>query len=358
MIFGAPLLALVGGFLGAGRTTLLLRAARQLEDRHISVAIITNAQGAALVDTRLAKSAGIATEEVAGGCFCCRFSEFTASALRLLASSPQVIFAEPVGSCVDLSATTLQPLKQMYGNRFRLAPFTVLVDPARARQLLAPGADPSLSYIFRNQLAEADLVCLTKSDRFQGLPELPGGFNMRLSARTGDGVAAWLRELLSGSRRAATRTVDVDYDVYAAAEASLAWLNWDGSIHLRAAMSPALVVGPLLDGLDHAFTRAGVEIAHLKILDQCRTAYMTAGICHNGDEQEVDGDLDAPPTVHHELVLNIRARGAPEILQSVVKHAIARLPGTASVRLFECFRPSAPKPEHRIAAIKAKVAGV
>jgi len=61
-----PTLVLVGGFLGAGKTTLLLRAARLLHDRGMRAAIITNDQGGALVDTRMAAAAGFDAGEIAG----------------------------------------------------------------------------------------------------------------------------------------------------------------------------------------------------------------------------------------------------------------------------------------------------
>src|SRR5580692_5640131 len=159
-----PTLVLVGGFLGAGKTTLLLRAARLLHDRGMRAAIITNDQGGALVDTRMATALGFDAGEIAGACFCCRFGDFIAAAESLLAVKPDVIFAEPVGSCMDLSATVLQPLKQLHGNQFRLAPYSVLVDPQRAVELAQRDADPNLVYLFQNQINEADLVLYTKSD--------------------------------------------------------------------------------------------------------------------------------------------------------------------------------------------------
>ena len=107
-----PHLILVGGFLGAGKTTLILAAARLLADRGLRSAIILNDQGESLVDTELARSSGFDAAEVTGGCFCCRFSELMRIADQLRAHSPDVIFAEPVGSCTDLSATILQPIQQ------------------------------------------------------------------------------------------------------------------------------------------------------------------------------------------------------------------------------------------------------
>ena len=62
---------LVGGFLGAGKTTTMLAAARLLEARGERVAVITNDQGTDLVDTRLAQLVGereCRVAEVTGGC--------------------------------------------------------------------------------------------------------------------------------------------------------------------------------------------------------------------------------------------------------------------------------------------------
>ena len=346
-----PLLLLVGGFLGSGKTTLLLETAARLGKAGSRVALITNDQGGALVDTRLATASGTDTEEIIGGCFCCRFSDLMDSAERLRAHDPDVILAEPVGSCIDIAATVLQPIKQFYSGRYRLAPFTVLVDPRRAQELLAPDADPHLAYLFTNQLAEADLICFSKADLYNEFPTLPWGVASRLSPVTGEGVAGWLREVLAGSHIPGSRILeDVDYGRYAEAEAALGWLNWQANLQLADPLSPAAVVGPLLDSLDELLSRSGIEIVHLKVFDQAPTGYIKASLCRNGDEPFVNGALDASPAQRHELLLNLRATGAPDVLEKIVTQAAARLSGKATVLHFESFRPAPPKPEHRIAA--------
>ena len=210
-----PWLIVVGGFLGAGKTTLLIAAARLLAARGVRVALVLNDQGGELVDTRWASIAGVAAGEVTGGCFCCRLSDLLRAADRLLAEhSPEVLLAEPVGSCTDISATVLNPLARDFPGRFRLAPFTVLVDPERARRLLASEADPNLRFLFLNQIEEADLVCFSKSDVHAEVPALPHPAVRRLSAKTGEGVAAWLDEILGGSLPAAARLLSIDYEYY------------------------------------------------------------------------------------------------------------------------------------------------
>ncbi len=344
-----PLLVLVGGFLGAGKTRLLLHAAERLRTGGARVALITNDQGGALVDTKLAEVSGLDAEEITGGCFCCRFSHLVNAAERLCAHDPDVILVEPVGSCIDISATVLQPLKQLYRDQFRLAPYTVLVDPQRAAELLAPGADADLAYLFRNQMEEADLVCFSKADLYSEFPELSPGFALQLSAVTGRGVGEWMHEILAGSHVPGSRLLDVDYARYANAEAALGWLNWQAELRLRIPLSPAQVAGPLLDDLDQRLSSLGARIAHLKILDESGSGYIKASVCRNGEEPLVQGALDAAPAQMHRLLINLRARAAPDLLDEAVNAATAKLDGQCSMLHFECFRPAPPNPEYRIA---------
>ncbi len=237
-------LILVGGFLGAGKTTLLLAAGARLRAMGRRAGVILNDQGEELVDTRLAQAAGFAAEEITGGCFCCRFSDFITAVQRFQsASAPEFILTEPVGSCTDLSATILQPIKRFYGDRFRLAPLTVLVDPARARELLGPNADPLAAYLFRQQIAEADIVRYSKADLHQSFPPLAGISARPLSAHTGAGIVEWLDEVLSGEVRAGERLLDIDYARYAEAEAALGWLNWHGELRTARPLTPAAIAG-------------------------------------------------------------------------------------------------------------------
>jgi CobW/HypB/UreG, nucleotide-binding domain len=345
-----PMIVVVGGFLGAGKTTLLLHAASLLEGAGVRAGIITNDQGGALVDTRLAARVTPDTEEVTGGCFCCHFSDFLDAADRLREHDVDVILAEPVGSCIDVAATVLRPVRQYHADRYRLAPFTVLVDPVRARELLAPGADPHLAWLFANQLAEADLVCYTRADRCTDFPELSGGYAHRLSGATGMGARAWLAEVLEGARPAGQHVLrDVDYARYAEAEAALGWMNWHALLRLDRPLSPAQVVGPFLDLLDEILSREGIAITHLKVLDEAATGFIRASLCRNREEPAVEGTLDASPAGEHDVVLNLRACAAPERLRAALMEAGRCFPGNAAELRLDCFRPPAPQPEHRLA---------
>lgn len=162
------LIACVGGFLGAGKTTTLQRAAAEFANRGLKVGVITNDQGAGLVDTEALRQQGFITEEITGGCFCCKFDELVETAGALIEKEkPDVLLAEAVGSCTDLSATVYQPLQRYYPDRFRLAPLTIVVEPDRIRSLREAGHShfpESVRYLFSKQLAEADLIVLNKID--------------------------------------------------------------------------------------------------------------------------------------------------------------------------------------------------
>src|ERR1700733_6918958 len=341
-----PWVVLVGGFLGAGKTTLILAAARELQRRGLRSAMVWNDQGNDLVDSRLAALSGAHSGEVTGGCFCCRLSQLIDAIDDLRAHAPDVIFAEPVGSCTDLSATVLRPLLE-YSETYQLAPLTVLVDPLRARSMLEEDADLDMRFLFDKQLQEADLVCFTKSDLYADYPVMGLPHARQLSAKSGQGVAAWLNEVLSGAIARADQTLEIDYSEYARAEAALAWLNLRAAFEPKSLLSPAMLLGPLLDHLDAALSAEKIPIAHLKAIVTSPTGFLKAAICGNGQEPVVEGDLDASAAGKLELLLNLRAVGQPAQVRGIVEGEILRLDGLTNSTI-DCFSPAAPVPERRI----------
>src|SRR5437868_3010895 len=220
---------MVGGFLGAGKTATLGRLARHYLARGQRVGVVTNDQAEDLVDTHSLRAQGLPVEEVAGACFCCRFDDLMGKVECLSQSErPDVILAEPVGSCTDLVATVVQPLKDLYGSRFSVAPYAVLFKPSHGLKILknevGSGFSPKAAYIFRKQLEEADAVAINRSDELQPneiqelaelvASEYPGTPVLRLSAKTGQGFEA-LTYLLDQQGRFGQRILEIDYGTYA-----------------------------------------------------------------------------------------------------------------------------------------------
>jgi hypothetical protein len=340
-------IVLVGGFLGSGKTTLILAAARELQRRGLRSAMVWNDQGKDLVDSRYAALSGMHSGEVTGGCFCCRLSQLIDAISDLRAYAPDVIFAEPVGSCTDLSATVLRPLLD-YSDCNQLSPLTVLVDPLRARSMLA---DPDMRFLFNKQLQEADLVCFTKSDLYPDYPETGAPYVRQLSAKSGQGVAPWLNEVLSGAIAAGEQALEIDYAQYAQAEAALAWLNLRAVFEPESLLSPAMLVGPFLDHLDAALTTARIPIAHLKAIVTSPAGFLKAAICGNGQEPELEGDLDASPAGRLELLLNLRAVGEPAHVRAIVERELHQFNGGLTQVALDCFSPAAPVPQRRIVKV-------
>lgn len=362
---------MIGGFLGAGKTTAVATLAHHLTQSGLKVGLITNDQGSELVDTAMLRARGFATEEIPGGCFCCRFNSLVDAAKRLdTATRPDTFVAEPVGSCTDLVATVSYPLRRIYGDQFSIAPLSVLIDPIRAEQVfgLAPARKFSdkVLYIWRKQAEEADFLVLSKSDlldpdrleriRTRLQQEFPGKEVLSMSARTGIGVSAWIQKLMS-SDAGTGPLMTIDYDVYAEGEALLGWLNATIAIESTEAFDANQLLRTVAD---HLRTQLGTaEIAHLKMTFSAHEGLgdiAAISLVRSDYIPELSLTLDGPATAG-QIILNLRAEADPSLLRSAVESLVRSLPTLStpprsrfSARLdhVEHFRPGRPTPTHRI----------
>ncbi|MEM1304520.1 MAG: GTP-binding protein, partial [Planctomycetota bacterium] len=130
-------LLMIGGFLGAGKTTAIAELAERLQARGQRVGIVTNDQAFNLVDTHALRARGLDVGEVPGACFCCKFDDLIDTAAALGESAqPDVILTEPVGSCTDLVATVIEPLRNLYGDRYDVGKLAVLCKPEHGAKIL------------------------------------------------------------------------------------------------------------------------------------------------------------------------------------------------------------------------------
>ncbi len=285
---------------------------------------------------------------------------------------PDVIIGEPVGSCTDLSATVIQPIKKLCAESFQVAPFSVLVDTRQMRKLEkmrqsldwpGPARLPdSVLYIYEKQLEEADLIVLNKSDAVspEELAELDAALAERfpqvphrtMSALAGDGVEGWLDHVLQDAP-AGQRIAEVDYDLYAEGEAVLGWLN--ASIGLRR-------TGPgdwrafaldLIGRIQRELQARRAEIAHLKLQVAAGAGQLAANLTASDGEPSVRGSI-APDAAEARLLVNARVNIGPEDLQSVVLRCLEEAAGqglAVSVERLTSFSPARPQPVHRYRSV-------
>ena len=355
---------MVGGFLGAGKTTALLRLAEMFRQRGQRVGLITNDQSVGLADTTLLASHDFPVEEITGGCFCCKFGSLTEAAEKLSESDrPDVFLAEPVGSCTDLVATVAYPLRRLYGDKFSIAPYSVLVDPVRAERILGLAAGKSFSpkvvYIYRKQLEEADVIVVNKLDTLDDeragrltaalQKEFPHAEVLTASARTGSGVTAWAERIDNGEagRRAA---MSVDYDTYADGEALLGWVNVTAAVN---APDPFDGNGFVMKFLTDLHVKlSGAEVAHLKCTlspyegNDLAVMNLTRSDGRAEFSHELQEHVEAA-----ELIVNLRAEGDPDALRlstlGVLADAAFAYGLEVDVEHAEAFRPGRPVPTHR-----------
>jgi G3E family GTPase len=359
-IVGAKLI-IVGGFLGSGKTTLLWEAAQRLSAQGYSVGLITNDQAPDLVDTALLSHSRLGVREVAGSCFCCNFDGLAAAVRSLIKDKADIIIAEPVGSCTDLAATILRPMKHKHPE-LELAPLTVLAAPERVREVLSQADSlmhASALYILRLQMEEADCILLNKIDALGAAERLEMSGLLRaafrestmseISARSGEGVDAWL-DFILGSGEAGMHIVDVDYDRYAEGEAVLGWLN--AVIDLQSRQSFSEFTTPTLELLEHlhkALRQRNAEIGHLKAMLESGAEARDASITRLGGS--ITGRDHSPlAATTARLILNIRAQTPPAILEALTREALDRLSDetmVASIRTLRCLMPGRPQPTYR-----------
>lgn len=365
---------MIGGFLGAGKTTAVARLAQRLHDQGLRVGLITNDQGSELVDTAMLAARGFPVEEIAGGCFCCRFSSLVEAAQKLSAQTrPDVFIAEPVGSCTDLVATVTYPLRRIYGDNFSVAPLSVLVDPVRALRIfgLAEGGrfSDKVIYIYRKQLEEADVIVINKADlltpaQVESLRKAlasahPGAELLLASARHGTGLDQWFQRITS-TEQTAERAMSVDYDLYADGEALLGWLNATVELSAATPVDGNAVLTALAGAVQQQLALERAEIAHFKMTLDPRNGFGDLGVINlvrNDFVPELSQKL-ADLLERGQIVVNLRAEAAPELLKAALDEGLAacaaRTAGlTLDLQHVEQFRPGRPQPTHRMTSPNA-----
>ena len=172
---------------------------------------------------------------------------------------------------------------------------------------------------------------------------------MQMSARTGQGFEELLEQLAQRGEFG-RRILQLDYDIYAAGEAELGWLN--SSMHLTSDTPFSLdeILLQVVLKLANELRQESAEVAHLKVIGMSGGSHGVANAISNELTPELSLQSDCHP-VDADLIVNARVAIDPDVLQTKVQAVVSGVCVSQQVkaefRQTQSFRPGRPVPTHR-----------
>lgn len=154
-----PQVFILSGFLGSGKTTVLMQLVTQMHaknDNSYRIAIIENEIGSASVDSSIIREAGYSVTEMLAGCICCTL-------IGQLVPAIQKLRDELAPNLIILEATGVATPETMRNSIMKYTDLPVrvitIVDASRWEKIRV-----ALEMLLRNQLEPADAICINKID--------------------------------------------------------------------------------------------------------------------------------------------------------------------------------------------------
>ncbi len=153
----------IAGFLGCGKTTLLLKLSKELAgEGERKIALVVNEIGEIPVDGKVFEESGMQVKDIGGGCICCEVAAtFAKTIYRLYKDfNPDHVLVEPTGVAVPHQ---VKLAARMGGRDAKIAigPAIVLFDATRPAELLDMNM---LGQLVTTQIKDADVIAISKVD--------------------------------------------------------------------------------------------------------------------------------------------------------------------------------------------------
>ena len=346
---------LLSGFLGSGKTTAIQHACSELIKKGKKVGVITNDQGTKLVDGDFFEHLKIPGLQVVNGCFCCNYNDLDNSIQSLIETNqPDVIFAESVGSCTDIVATVIKPLVKFRPEAE--VTFSTFADAQLLKMLLQQNSsfDESVRYIYFKQLEEAEVIVISKIDlmddnSLDDMKRLIDKYSDKItlyqnSFDTTD-VRRWLK-VLDNKFVTTPSSLHINYDMYGAGEARLAW--HDQQVEIQSGNYNAMqATNGLIKTISQKIQFNEYPIGHLKFL---LNNEKKISITHTSQEEVFDNIVEERK--YAGLLINARVQTSPEALSHIISESIKEIEINFNckivVKSHASFQPGYPKPVYRI----------
>ena len=153
---------LIAGYLGSGKTTLIIALSRRLAGGGAKIAILVNDVGVVPVDGAVMQEYGLTVKDVGGGCICCQVAGNLMKTLDTLATNvrPDIVIIEPTGIAVpDAVRQTVALAARKH--EVEMGHTIVLFDTSRAAKLLTYD---TLKRLVSLQIRDATIIGLSKTD--------------------------------------------------------------------------------------------------------------------------------------------------------------------------------------------------
>ena len=321
------------GFLGSGKTTTMVNTAQYLKEKGLKVAIITNDLGSNLVDTNYVHEEKVPVSEIPNGCFCHDVPDFTSKINKLYnEENPDIIFAEPVGSCVDIVKNVYYDIADNYQD-LELAPFTSIIDPVRYQAIYMNKGEntfmPQITYMYKKQLEEADVLLLNKIDTLtsEEIKEIESSIKENFPEKTVVPISAkdrtnfdkWTDTFMNGQNSAMT-DLDIDWDYVCQAENMMAWYNKHLTLESTDKYDYNIFASKLMNNLKKIMD-GKIEVAHLKIMLNSGREYCKSALV--GSKREITFSEKFNENYDKvDAIINCRAQTTPDILEQRINEAL------------------------------------
>lgn len=152
-------LILFAGFLGSGKTTLILALAKRAALERSRVCVLVNEVGEVGIDGEVLRLGDMEVVEITGGCICCQIGVDLVRALRDLEEGfePDLVIIEASG--IATPEGVLDSIRRYPPRTLTSAHTVTVVDPVRFEAL-----HEVLTPLIEAQILGADIIVITKAD--------------------------------------------------------------------------------------------------------------------------------------------------------------------------------------------------